>query len=152
MAAEQIESILSALAQFSSATRLYELTFADDDGADLGAGGLLVEAFTADDSVQGVGPRDVIVLSTSASVQLAPLLGKQAALSASLADGSRTEFCGEITQAAMLCSEGGLARYRLRLTPWLWRLSQVRNSRVWQDRTVIEIIDEVFEAYAPLSQ
>jgi uncharacterized protein involved in type VI secretion and phage assembly len=50
---------------------------------------------------------------------------------------------GEITQAVMLGSEGGLARCRLRLTPWLWRLSQVRNSRVWQDRTVIEIIDEV---------
>jgi type VI secretion system VgrG family protein len=147
-----IETVVAALAQFSSATRLYELTLNEDNGADMGAGGLLVEAFASDDSVQGVGPLDVIVLSTSALVQLAPLLGKQAALVVSLADGSRTEFRGEITQAAMLGSEGGLARYRLRLTPWLWRLSQVRNSRVWQDRTVIEIIDEVFEAYAPLSQ
>jgi uncharacterized protein involved in type VI secretion and phage assembly len=45
----------------------------------------------------------------------------------------------------MLGSEGGLARFRLRLTPWLWRLSQVRNSRVWQDKTVVDIIDDVFE-------
>ena len=32
----------------------------------------------------------------------------------------------------MLGSEGGLARFSLRLTAWLWRLSQVRNSHVWQ--------------------
>jgi len=147
-----LEQITTALAQFSSVTRLYELTLDDGASADLGAGGLLVEAFAADDSVQGVGPRDVIVLSTNASVELAPLLGRQAALEVSLADGSRTSFRGEITHAAMLGSEGGLARFRLRLTPWLWRLSQVRNSRVWQDKTVVDIIDDVFEGYAPLAQ
>jgi uncharacterized protein involved in type VI secretion and phage assembly len=125
-----IEQVTTALAQFSSATRLYELTLDDDGGADLGAGGLLVEAFAADDRVQGVGARELIVLSTNALIDLQPLLGRRASLAVSLADGSRTHFHGEITQAAMLGSEGGLARFRLRLTPWLWRLSQVRNSRV----------------------
>ena len=47
-----LEQITAALAQFSSVTRLYELTLDDGDSADLGAGGLLVEAFAADDSVQ----------------------------------------------------------------------------------------------------
>jgi uncharacterized protein involved in type VI secretion and phage assembly len=146
-----IEQVTAALAQFSSATRLYALTLDGDDSA-LGSGGLLVEAFAADDSVQGAGARDIIVLSTNAAVDLASLLGRQAALEVSLADGSRTQFHGEITQAAMLGSEGGLARFRLRLTPWLWRLSQVRNSRVWQDKTVIAIVDDIFESYAPLAQ
>ena len=146
-----LEQITTALAQFSSATRLYALKLGDDD-ADLGSGGLLVEAFAADDQVQGLGARDIIVLSTNAHVELAPLLGKPAGLEVSLADGSRTTFSGDITQAAMLGSEGGLARFRLRLTPWLWRLSQVRNSRVWQDKTVIEIVESVFEGYQPLAQ
>jgi hypothetical protein len=48
----------------------------------------------------------------------------------SLADGSRASFSGYVSEAAMLGGEGGLARYRLRLAPWLWRLTQVRNSRV----------------------
>lgn len=147
-----IEQVTTALAQFSSTTRLYELILADDLSADLGSGGLLVEAFAADDRVQGVGARDLIVLSTNALIALQPLLGRRASLAVSLADGSRTQFYGEITQAAMLGSEGGLARFRLRLTPWLWRLSQVRNSRVWQDKTVIEIVDAVFSDYAPLAQ
>ncbi|NRR30304.1 type VI secretion system tip protein VgrG [Oxalobacteraceae bacterium] len=146
-----LKQITAALAQFSSATRLYELTL-DDDGADLGSGGLLVEAFAADEAVQGCGARDLIVLSTSAHVDLNGLLGRGASLEASLANGSRTRFSGDVTQVAMLGSEGGLARYRLRLTPWLWRLSQVRNSRVWQDKSVVEIVESVFEAYLPLAQ
>ncbi|NGZ85330.1 type VI secretion system Vgr family protein [Duganella aceris] len=145
-----LEQLRVSLAQFSSATRLYELML--DGDHDLGSGGLLVEAFAADDGVQEVGARDVIVLSTNAHIALRPLLGQPASLMVSLADGSRTTFHGDITQAAMLGSEGGLARFRLRLTPWLWRLGQVRNSRVWQDKTVIEIVDEVFEGYAPLAQ
>ena len=145
-----IDQVTSALAQFSSATRLYGLTVGDDS-ANLGAGGLLVEAFAADDAVQGVGGRDVIVLSTDAHIAIKSLLGQSANLVVTLADGTRTSFAGDVSEVAMLGSEGGLARYRLRLVPWMWRLSQVRNSRVWQDKSVIEIVESVFEAYLPLA-
>ncbi|HEX9173747.1 MAG TPA: type VI secretion system Vgr family protein, partial [Telluria sp.] len=145
------KQITTSLAQFSSATRLYSLTLGQG-GADLGSGGLLVEAFAADDAVQELGARDVIVVSTSAHVELEPLLGQSASLEVTLADGTRTSFGGDISQVAMLGSEGGLARYRLRISPWMWRLGQVRNSRAWQDKTVIEIIDSVFESYLPLAR
>jgi type VI secretion system secreted protein VgrG len=148
---ELTEKISSALAQFSSASRLYALTVGDGS-AELGSGGLLVEAFAADDAVQGIGGRDVIVVSTDAHISLAPLLGQPASLEVSLADGSRTRFDGDISEVAMLGSEGGLARYRLRMAPWMWRLGQVRNSRVWQDKTVIEIVEDVFQAYSPVAK
>ncbi|MES2316882.1 MAG: type VI secretion system Vgr family protein [Pseudomonadota bacterium] len=150
MSATLIDQVASALAQFASDSRLYALTVGNDS-ADLGAGGLLVEAFAADDEVQGIGGRDVIVLSTDAHIALEPLLGQTASLEVSLADGTRTSFAGNISEVAMLGSEGGLARYRLRLVPWMWRLSQVRNSRVWQDKSVIEIVESVFERYMPLA-
>ncbi|PWF48648.1 type VI secretion system Vgr family protein, partial [Massilia glaciei] len=151
MRSDLFEQITTALAQFSSATRLYELTVGDGR-ADLGSGGLLVEAFAADDAVQGVGWRDVIVVSTSAHIKLSPLLGQPASLAVSLADGTRTSFCGHVSEAATLGSEGGLARYRLRLSPWLWRLSQTRNSRAWQDKSIMEIVDSIFEAHRPLAR
>ena len=145
------EQVLAAVVQFSSATRLYELTIGDDS-ADLGSGGLLVEAFVADDVVHGVGARDVIVVSTSAYVDMAALLGQPAALHVSLADGTRTSFAGDVSEVDMLGSEGGLARYRVRISPWIWRLGQVHDSRVWQDRSVMDIVDEVLDAYAPLAR
>ena len=150
MSATLIEQVTSALTQFSSASRLYALTVGDGS-ADLDAGGLLVEAFAADDEVQGIGGRDVIALSTDAHITLEPLLGQSASLEVSLADGTRTTFAGNINEVSMLGSEGGLARYRLRLVPWMWRLSQVRNSRVWQEKSVIEIVESVFEPYMPLA-
>ncbi|USX23980.1 type VI secretion system tip protein VgrG [Oxalobacteraceae bacterium OTU3CINTB1] len=140
-----VDQVVGALAEFTSATRLYELSFGDDGP------NLMVEAFAADEGLQAIGARDIIALSTDAHIDLAPLLGKPATLETSLADGTRARFGGLVSEAAMLGSFGGLARYRLRLTPWLWRLSQVRNSRVWQDKTVIEIVEAVFQEHAPLA-
>ncbi|CAN7236235.1 type VI secretion system Vgr family protein [Massilia sp. LjRoot122] len=141
------DQIFAALAEFSSASRLYELKIGDGEEA-----GLLVEAFLADDALQVVGTRDVIALSTDAFVALETLLGQPAVLEISLADGARERFAGEICEAAMLGSDGGLARYRVRISSWLWRLGQVRNSRVWQNMSVVEIVDAVFEAYQPLAR
>ncbi|WP_444844956.1 type VI secretion system Vgr family protein [Duganella caerulea] len=138
------EQLRALLAGFSSERRLYALTV---DGA--AADTLMVEAFFADDPLQGVGERDIIALSPSAYLDLSSLLGKRAVLEVSLADGSRARFSGHVSQAGMLGSEGGLARYRLRLTPWLWRLRHVRNSRVWQDSSVTDIVDTVLGGYAP---
>jgi type VI secretion system VgrG family protein len=143
MAISALEQVTAALLQFTSETRLYELRLADDSV------GLTVEAFSADEGLQTIGARDIIALSIDAFIQLAPLLGKPATLEISLADGTRGRFSGVISEAAMLGSFGGLTRYRLRLSPWLWRLSQTRNSRVWQDKTAIEIVETVFQDHAP---
>jgi len=144
MSSTSSNTIVDALAAFTSATRLYELSIGEGEDSSL-----LVEAFAADEQLQAIGARDIIVLSTSAHVPLASLLGQPASLHVSLVDGTRTPFSGYISAAAMLGSNGGLARYRLRLTPWLWLLTQVRNSRVWQDKSVPAIVDEVLQAYAP---
>ncbi len=138
-----IDQVRDALLTFTSTSRLYELTIANADPAST----LLVEAFAAEDGVQELGHRDVIVLSTSAHVDLMSLLGKQATLGISLADRSRTGFQGVVTRAASLGSNGGLARYRLRLSPWLAQLTQVRNSRVWENKSIIEIVDSVLQGY-----
>jgi type VI secretion system secreted protein VgrG len=147
MSTDALAQVVAALAQFQSGSRLYELTLEKD--GDYGSGGLLVEAFLADDCLQEMAARDVIALSTSAAIRPAELLGQRATLRASLADGSRTAFHGYVSHAAMLGSEGGFARYRVRLSSWLWLATQTRNSRVWQDKSVADIVDAVFADYAP---
>jgi type VI secretion system secreted protein VgrG len=126
--------VLAALSQYSSHTRLYELKFQDRRSD----AGLLVEAFCADEQLQGMGTRDVIALSTRANIAHASLLGQEASLEISLADGTRAAFSGYVTQVATLGSDGGLSRYRLRLSPWIWLLTQSRNSRAWQDSRCLQ--------------
>lgn len=137
--------LLNQLVQFTSATRLYSLSLGD--GAP--SGELLVEAFAASEGLHAVGLREVIVLSLDAGVPLKSLVGQRATLKATLSDGGSAGFSGLVNEAAKLGSEGGFARYRLRIVPWIWLLSQSRNSRVWQDKTVIEIVEDVFAEYAP---
>jgi type VI secretion system secreted protein VgrG len=56
-------------------------------------------------------------------------------------------FHGHITQAALLGSDGGLARYRLVIEPWLSFLAHRTDAYVFQRQTVIQIIEEVFADY-----
>lgn len=143
MSTELIGTIIRALREFASDTRLYELS------AGAAGEGLLVEAFHADDALHSVGGRDIVLLSTDARIDPLSLLGEAASLRISLADGSRAAFGGHIVQAAKLGGNGGLARYRITLAPWLWLLTRTLNSRAWQDESVIEIVDAVFAAYQP---
>jgi type VI secretion system secreted protein VgrG len=110
MSAALLEQVGAALGAFSSITRLYELKLEGDIAQD--ADLLLVEAFACDEQLQTPGARDVIVLSTSAQPALAPMLGKLATLQVSLVDGSRASFSGHVSEAVMLGSLAGLARWR----------------------------------------
>ena len=82
------QRIAAALTEFSGTHRLYEFMVGDGRTRPP-VGSLLVEAFVAAEQLQEVGVRDIIVLSTSAWVDLDALLGEPAALEACLPDGSR---------------------------------------------------------------
>ena len=131
----------TALYAGTNLTRLYDFNFKDASLCE--PGGLLVEAFLAVEAVQGIDTRDVILLSTGAGLSLDSLLGQQASLLVSVADGTRTAFTGLVSEAAMLGSTGSLVRYRLRLSSFLWPLSHSRNNCVWQDKSVVEIVESV---------
>ncbi|OLH14746.1 type IV secretion protein Rhs, partial [Xanthomonas oryzae pv. oryzae] len=53
-----------------------------------------------------------------------------------------------VTAFERLGSNGGLARYRLRVEPWLALLAQRVDSYVFQDMSVVEIAESVFADYA----
>lgn len=147
MSTDLTKQIAAALAEFSSATRLFELKIGDTLTS-----ALLVEAYAAEDALLDIPVCDIIALSTNAYLDAEPLLGQPASLQITLADGEQESIGGEICAVSVLGSDGGLARYRLRLAPWIWRLEHIRNSRVWQDKTIVEIVDEVFASYRPAAR
>jgi type VI secretion system secreted protein VgrG len=143
-----ISDLIVSLTSFTSDTRLYDLSFRN---ISIAASDLLVEAFLAVEEVQTVYARDVILLSVNGDLPLNALLGQQASVQISLANGTRTTFTGLVSEAAMLGSTGGLTRYRLRLSSFLWPLSQSRTSCVWQDKSVVEIVESVLRRYPALA-
>jgi len=156
------QDILNHLqANFSSATRLYDLSIEGvqkaSPPASLASAGqvflpsqtFMVEAYCAAESLHTSRSMDILVLSTDAHINLPALLGKTCQLYTTLADGTRATTSGLINQATLLGSEGGLARYRLRVVDASWMLAQSLASRVWQDTTTLDIIASVLARYAP---
>lgn len=92
---------------------------------------------------------EVLALSTSAHLKLKELVGQPVRLDL-LTQQSRTQlrpFHGHVTQFALLGSDGGLARYKLTIEPWFSFLRHTQDSYVFQDMTVMEIIDQIFGRY-----
>ena len=84
-------------------------------------------------------------VSTSAQFPLKRLIGEQISLRLLQADGSYKSWHGYVFGAAQLGADGGLARYRLTMRPWLSFLAHRIDSFVYQDKTALAIIEEVFK-------
>ncbi|MFC3551862.1 type VI secretion system Vgr family protein [Lysobacter cavernae] len=146
-----MQGLLAGLARFAGADRLYTLE----------AGGLDASAWAVErwQGVEALSPGDasggfewwVDALSVDAHLPLDQFLGQRATLWTRLADGGRVGRSGLVREAQCVGSDGSLARYRLSLVPWTWLLGQGRHSRVYQDKTVVQIVEAVFAGYAPLA-
>ncbi|NHQ87308.1 type VI secretion system tip protein VgrG [Iodobacter sp. HSC-16F04] len=82
-------------------------------------------------------------LSPDGSLELKSLLGLPIVLSVADANGSEIERCGVISQAQLLGSDGGFAKYALTVEPPFALLRYRRTSRVFQDLSVPDIVKQV---------
>ncbi|ALF90243.1 MULTISPECIES: type VI secretion system Vgr family protein [Ralstonia solanacearum species complex] len=112
---------------------------------------LVVERFTAHEAVSAPFVLEVDCLSPSAHIDTAELAAREATLRLMLADGRRRAWHGYVAHCTTLGGDGGLARYRLRIVPWLDRLNGREDCFVYQDKTALEIIEDLFADY-PIAQ
>ncbi|MEY2842163.1 MAG: hypothetical protein RI920_200, partial [Pseudomonadota bacterium] len=92
---------------------------------------------------------DLLALSPRADIQPTELLGQPVLLEL-LTAHSRDElrpFHGHVTAVQLMGADGGLARYRLRIEPWVALLAQRTDAWVFQDMDVIDITEAVFADY-----
>lgn len=113
----------------------------------LASDNLVVERFTAREAVSASFVLQVDCLSPSAHLDKVRLASQEATLRLMLADGRRRAWHGYVVDCATLGGDGGLARYRLRIVPWLDRLHTRGDCFVYQDKTALEIIEDLFADY-----
>ncbi|AKK63311.1 hypothetical protein FE36_05355 [Xanthomonas oryzae pv. oryzicola] len=141
---EALNALMFQGALLSDSGRLYRLQLPGGDVQ-------VVERWSGSEQLSGGFEWWVDVLSTQAGLPLEAWLGRRATLYTRLADGDESPRTGLIHDAYALGSDGGLARYRVGLVPWTWWLSQGRHSRVFQERTLVQIVEAVFADYAPMA-
>ena len=132
----------SLLSSFTQSTRLLRLTTA------LRSNVIVAECVRGEEAICSPYRLVISALSLDAFISLRTLLGKPALLELQTAKpGSCRPFHGYITAAEACGSNGGMARYKLTLQPWIVFAGLGRDFRVFHDKTVIEILETVFGAY-----
>ena len=135
--------LLASFNRFTQDTRLLRLT--TPAGADL-----LAECVRGEEAISRGYTFQIDALSPDAHIPLKSLLGQPALLqllTATSYDALRP-FHGHITSAELTGANGGFARYVLTLAPWTSFLALGRDSRIFQDMSVLDILDAVFRSYA----
>lgn len=112
---------------------------------------LLLESFSGEEGLSILFEYELQLLSNDAKIELKKLIGKMVSMEITLADGGTKVISGHCSHFNHVGANGGVANYVAKVVPWLWILSRRRDSRVFQDKTVEEIIKEVFAYYLSLS-
>ncbi|WP_213952906.1 type VI secretion system Vgr family protein [Variovorax sp. dw_954] len=108
---------------------------------------IVVERFTGLESVNSLFDFTVDVLATSGVFDPVQLIGEEVTLRLLLADGSTRAWHGQLIGVDALGGDGGVERYRFHLQPWLAQLGLRRDSFVYANKSVREIVSEVFADY-----
>lgn len=87
------------------------------------------------------------LLSPREDISLDDVLGRDACIELDLPSGGVRYFHGYVTRFALTGRRGGFATYRMELRPWLWFLTRTADCRIFQNKTVPEIVKEVFREH-----
>lgn len=112
---------------------------------------LLLEHFSGTEALSTLFSFELSLICQNARLELKSLIGQPAHLEIELADGGARYIHGHITHFNLLGSDGGVARYSAKLSPWLWMLTRRFDSRIFQEQTVETVIRKVFDHYDGLA-
>ena len=84
------------------------------------------------------------LLSENPAIDPGKLLGQNVTVSMDMPDGSQRFFNGYVIHFAQHGILDGLAYYTANVQPWLWFLTRAANCRIFQQKSVPDIIKQVF--------
>ncbi|EDN4287529.1 type VI secretion system tip protein VgrG, partial [Salmonella enterica subsp. enterica] len=86
-------------------------------------------------------------VSPAANLPLKPMVGKDLCVNIELDGGGKRHISGLVTAARVVGHEGRSVTYELRMEPWLKLLTHTSDYKAFQNKTVVDILDEVLAEY-----
>ncbi len=111
----------------------------------LGEDELLLERFSGREAVSGLFEFEVDLLSNNPSISFSDIVGEPATISIANDFGGRRHINGCLSHFAQGSQEAGFVRYHAVLVPWLWNLTRTADSRIFQEKSVPDIIEQIFD-------
>ncbi|SFV04705.1 type VI secretion system Vgr family protein [Pseudoduganella namucuonensis] len=109
----------------------------------LGADVLLFDRMSGHEQLGRLSEYRVQLLSTKHDVKIADVLGKPMGVHVNLASGEVRHFNGIVTRFACTGWREGFASYEATVHPWLWLLTRASNCRIFQEKSVVDIVKAV---------
>lgn len=140
------DSLLAAFASpFTQQNRLVRLRFSSDSG--IASDTLLAHRVTGHEAISEPFCFTVEAFSADSLIELKALHGQGVALTVQTAHGEERALTGIVSLVTNGGSNGGAARYLLRIEPALVALKHRRNSRTFQDKNVLEIVQSILNEH-----
>ena len=110
----------------------------------LGDDALLLTSFLGNEEMSRLFTYELEMISDNASIEASEIVGRNVTFSVLLPDDSRRFFSGIVSH--FMAGEMGREqrrRYRAEVVPWFWFLTRTADCRIFQNKTVPEIIEQV---------
>src|SRR5262245_16918843 len=110
----------------------------------LGPDVLLFHGMHAREEMSRVSGYELDLLSLKDDINVDAILGKNVTVKLALADDGTRYFNGYVTRFSQGGTHGRYHQYFAVVRPWLWFLSRTADCRIFQEKTVPDIVKEVF--------
>ena len=112
----------------------------------LGEDVLVLNSFSGYEEMSGLFRYELEMISHNTSISAAQIVGKNVTFAVALPDGKPRYFNGFVRRFfAGDEDRQGRRNYRAKVVPWLWFLTRTTDCRIFQNKSVPEIIEQVFK-------
>ena len=108
---------------------------------------LLFRSFSGEDRLGAPYRYRVEMLSEDYSLDSNAVLGHSFTVEVKRPDGESRYFNGYVTEFAQTGRLGNFVVYEAVLSPWLWFLTRTSDSRIFQRKSIPDIVQEVFREH-----
>ncbi|MBM3571368.1 MAG: type VI secretion system tip protein VgrG [Alphaproteobacteria bacterium] len=110
-----------------------------------GDGVLIIKKLKGEEMISGLFTFTATLVSEDLDLDLSTMVGKNMTVTIDLSDGSQRYIHGLVRRFRLVkIGDDDQALYEAEMVPWLWQLKLARDCRIFQAKTVPEIIKAVF--------
>lgn len=113
----------------------------------LGKDVLLLQGFQGQDGVSRLFSFELMMHSENRSISFESIVGKKATITVKLPDKSERYINGIIASFSQGGATPEFASYHATLVPWFWFLTRTSDCRIFQNMTVPDIIQKLFQEH-----
>ncbi len=110
----------------------------------LGKDKLLLKSISGREELGRLFNYHAVLLDATGDVDGNDLVGTNVSVRLQVENGDTRYLNGYVCSVAFLGYERGLGTYHAEVVPWLWLLTKTSDCRIFQDKTVQQIIEECF--------